>query len=333
MAQAEGPSHRTHANDSQTKVALAESASGRHGGVCRVALVVAAVCVRAWAWTAEVIAMAMPSFRRFLLLAGALVLLLITAGSVRLAWLLHRPVHVEDHFEKPELSSIWTADRMVPGAFSVQTEIVRSGHSAARITVHPNDRLEAASDDGQASERDELMEAPRFWSRPGRTYEYSFSLYLPGDFPVVENRLVIAQWKQLCEWGSCRPDNPVLAIRYVGGVLFITRKNDDGEQVMYKSQGELRGRWLDFRFVTRFSQRDDGAIDGWMNEKPIVHYRGVTAYRAARGYPAHGFFYFKMGLYRDQMQQPMTIYLDDYRKDQCATATCDLTDLAPNPSA
>ena len=261
--------------------------------------------------------------RRVLLFAGALVILLVAAEIIRLAWLLHRPVHIRDGFEEPKLSSTWTAERMVPGAFSVQSEIVRSGHSAAQITLRANDRYEAASDDGAATERDELTEASRFWSQSGRTYDYAFSLCLPRDFPIVDVRLVIAQWKQLCEWGSCRPDNPVLAIRYEGGILFVTRKNDDGQVTMYRSQGEMRGRWLDFRFVTRFSQNDDGAIIGWMNGQQIVQYRGVTAYRAARGYPAHGFFYFKMGLYRDLMQQPMTIYLDDFRKDQCATSNCD----------
>ena len=98
----------------------------------------------------------------------------------------------------------------------------------------------------------------------------------------------------------------MLAVRYVGGVLSITRKTDAGEVATYRSQGEMRGRWLDFRFVTRFSPKDDGAIDGWLNGERIAQYRGVTAYGAARGYPAHGFFYFKMGLYRDLMRQPMT---------------------------
>jgi hypothetical protein len=261
--------------------------------------------------------------RRVLLLAGTPILLLVTAGFLRMEWILHHAVHVQDDFEKPALSAIWTDERMVPGAFSIQSETVRSGHRAARITVHSNDRFEAGSDDGPASERDELMEAPRFWSQTGTTYAYSFSLFLPQDFPIAQTRLVISQWKQLCEFGACRPDNPVLAIRYVDGVLFITRKNDDGEAILFKTQGEMRGHWLDFRFVTRFSQSQDGAIDGWMNGLSIVHYRGVTAYRAARGYPAHGFFFFKMGLYRDLMQEPMTIYLDDYRKDQCASVTCE----------
>ncbi|MGA2167765.1 MAG: polysaccharide lyase [Terracidiphilus sp.] len=254
--------------------------------------------------------------RRFLLIVAAVFLLLIALGCLRIAWVLHRPIHAADTFESPQLSSIWITDRMVPGAFSIQNQVVRSGHSAAQITVHHNDRFEPGSDDGPASERDELMEAPRLWAQSGKTYQYSFSLYLPADFPIVSTRLVISQWKQLCDTGNCRPDNPVLAIRYIGGVLFLTRKNDDGEAVLYKSQGEMRGRWLDFRFVTRFSQTDDGVIDGWLNGQPIAHFSGVTAYRAARGYPAHGFFFFKMGLYRDQMQQPMTIYLDNYRKDQ-----------------
>jgi len=261
--------------------------------------------------------------RHVLVFAGAFVLLLAAAEIIRLDWLLHRPVHTQDRFEGPKLSSIWIARRMVPGAFSTQSEIVHSGRSAAQITLRPHDRFEEGDDDGAASERDELMEAPPFWSQSGRTYDYRFSLYLPRDFPIAEVRLVIAQWKQLCEWGNCRPDNPVLAIRYVGGVLFVTRKNDAGEKTVYRSQGEMRGRWLDFRFVTRFSQEEDGAIDGWMNGQQIVQYRGGTAYRAARGYPAHGFFYFKMGLYRDLMEQPMTIYLNDFRKDQCATSTCD----------
>jgi hypothetical protein len=211
--------------------------------------------------------------RRVLLFAGAIVLLLVAVEIIRIAWMLHRPVHTRDGFEGPKVSSIWAAAMMAPGAFSTQSEIVRSGHRAARITIHANDHFLAASDNGAASERDELIESPRFWAQSGRTYQYAFSLYIPADFPIVDTRLVIAQWQQLCEWGSCRPDNPILAIRYVGGVLFVTRKNDAGEKKLYISQGEMRGHWLDLRFVTRFSQKDDGAIDGWMNRQRIVQYR------------------------------------------------------------
>jgi hypothetical protein len=259
-------------------------------------------------------------FRRVLLFAGACVLFVSLCLIVSLSCLLHRPLHAIDRFEEPRLSSIWISPAMVPGAFSTQSGIVHSGHHAAQITLRANDRFEAASYKGTANERDELVESPLLWSQTGRTYEYTFSLYLPKDFPIVQTRLVIAQWKQVCAWWDCNPSNPVLAIRYVGEVLYITRMNDAGQVTLYRSQGEMRGQWLDFRFVTRFSQREDGIINGWLNGRQIVQYQGVTAYRAAKAYPACGFFYFKMGLYRDLMKEPMTIYLDDFRKDQYETA-------------
>jgi hypothetical protein len=227
-----------------------------------------------------------------------------------------REIHVYDGFESGNLSSHWSERRMVPASFHVQTEIVRAGHSAGEITVHSGDRREAASDDGPVSERDELMEAWWLFAHMHRTYRYSFSLYLPADFPIVPTRLVLAQWKQLCEWNRCRPQNPVLAIRYQNGELSVTRQDDRAKSILYSTKQEIRGHWLDFRFQTRFSRDPDGQIDGWLNGEPIVHYRGPTVYQQRRGYPAHGYVYFKTGLYRDEMQQPMTIYVDEYRKDE-----------------
>jgi Arc/MetJ-type ribon-helix-helix transcriptional regulator len=227
-----------------------------------------------------------------------------------------REIHVYDGFESDHLSAYWSRDRLVEGAFRTQSEVVRAGRRAGEITLHAGDRHEAASDDGAASERDELMEARRLFAHLHRTYRYSFSLYLPADFPIVPTRLVLAQWKQLCEWVRCRPDNPVLAIRYQDGELFVTRQDEHKRSTLYSTREEIRGRWLDFRFETRFSQSQDGRIDAWLNGQPIVHYQGPTAYQVTRGYPAHGVVYFKMGLYRDEMPQPMTVYVDEYRKDE-----------------
>src|ERR1700729_2139810 len=134
----------------------------------------------------------------------------------------HREIHVYDGFESSGLGPLWSQSRMVPGSFRVQSNVVRAGRSAGEITVHSGDRREEASDDGTASERDELMESWSLLAHIHRTYRYSFSLYLPVDFPIVPTRLVLAQWKQLCEWTRCRPDNPVLAIRYQNGELFVT---------------------------------------------------------------------------------------------------------------
>jgi hypothetical protein len=47
-----------------------------------------------------------------------------------------------------------------------------------------------------------------------------------------------------------------------------------------------------------------------------LDYRGVTAYpeNVDTGYPRPSRFYFKMGLYRDGMAEPMSIHIDEYRK-------------------
>ena len=42
----------------------------------------------------------------------------------------------------------------------------------------------------------------------------------------------------------------------------------------------------------------------------------ATLYQVQRGYPAHGYVYFKMGSYRDELQQLMTMYVAEYWKDE-----------------
>ena len=257
------------------------------------------------------------SKKHFVLVALALIVALLFAALLAVHY---RKTHVYDGFESAELDSRWSKHRMVPGSFRTQSEIVRVGRSAAEITVRSRDRREEASDDGSATERDELMEAWWLFGHTGRAYRYSFSLYLPADFPIVPQRLVLAQWKQVCEWTRCRPQNPVLAIRYQNGELTVTRQDETGKSILYSTTQEIRGRWLDFRFDTRFSRFGDGDqpgyIDAWLNGEQILSYQGATLYQLQRGYPAHGYIYFKMGLYRDELQQPMTIYLDEYRKDE-----------------
>jgi hypothetical protein len=85
---------------------------------------------------------------------------------------------------------------------------------------------------------------------------------------------------------------------------------------LYTQSESILNNWQDFKFNIRFSRKEDGQIKVWMNNKIIVDYKGVTAYPEKYGYPFPGNFYFKLGLYRDQMDQPMTIYIDDYLKQQ-----------------
>jgi hypothetical protein len=229
-----------------------------------------------------------------------------------------RSLDVHDGFETAELSKIWDIARFEPGAVQMQTNIVRAGHAAARITVHTHDKFEAGINGSRDSERAELSEAWKLISKENETYEQSFSMFIPTSFPIVPTRLVIAQWMQGCPGGNCSDNSPVLAIRYASGELKIVHNIGAHQTALFRTKEDLCGRWLDFRFQLRFSTNETGRIKAWLNDKAVVDYQGVNAYpeTAATGYVNPGVFYFKMGLYRDVMAEPMTIYIDEYRKKQ-----------------
>jgi len=219
---------------------------------------------------------------------------------------------VNDGFEGPMLSAIWATDKLAPGAAVFQAERVRAGRSALKITIRPDDPTPEISADG--TERDELTESDYLNAREGEAYAYEFSLFLPQDFPVVSKRLVLAQWKQSREGHKVTDDDPVVALRYVGGKLFVTTKDESGRVTRYQTTREIRGRWTDFVFHIRQARTSDGFVRVWIDGEQVLDFHGPTAYGSGFGYPENGRFYFKMGLYRDDMKEPMTIYIDEYRK-------------------
>ena len=226
-------------------------------------------------------------------------------------------VNVYDGFDTSELNKIWATDRMVMGALEIQSQIVRNGHSAAKITLKSGDVFEEGIGKSKDTERDELREADNLVSLEGKLYEYQFSLFLPDSFPIVPVRLVIAQWKQNCGSNSlCSDDSPVLAIRYVNGKLYITVQTDSGQITVYKTTNEIRNKWLDFECKVRFSRLENGQVNAWLNGEQIINFKGITCYSSKKGYADRSYFYFKTGLYRDRMPQPMTIYIDEYRKKE-----------------
>jgi hypothetical protein len=219
---------------------------------------------------------------------------------------------VSDHFESDTLSNNWSSDKFIPGALSFQSKYIRSGRKAAMIVLHSGDQID--EEKGTILERAELKESRKLFSNENFNYSYSFSIFLPPDFPMVATRLVIAQWKQDCQSVDCNPDNPVIALRYALGEFFVTLQVGPNLTVLYSQKESILNQWQDFKFHIRFSRNHNGGIKAWLNGKQIVDFEGVTAYSKTFGYPIPGKFYFKIGLYRDQMLQPMIIYIDDYEK-------------------
>jgi Polysaccharide lyase len=217
---------------------------------------------------------------------------------------------VVDGFETGTLGPLWTP-RAEPGRITVQRDVVRSGAFALRLEVREGD-VAGVGGDGEATERAEIQLAPpEQWAHFGETHEYAFSMYVPPDFPIVDVRLVTGQWKQTCNVCS-NNRSPIVAQRYRGGQLRMTIETSQGRRTIYRHPEPIQGRWLDLRYRIRF-HLTDGAVAAWLNGVQVVDYRGPLGFGDD---PPD--VYFRLGLYRNRMPQPMTIYFDDFRKERLA---------------
>jgi hypothetical protein len=198
-------------------------------------------------------------------------LLLILIGSCKS----DQKIDISDGFESQKLSQIWSSVRIIPGALEIQSKIVRSGQYAAKITLNPNDQVD--DEKGTILERSELLEAPKYTSVEDSNYSYAFSIFLPGDFPIVPTWLVIAQWKQYFKSNNCNPDNPILALRYESGEFSITLKTGPKKTILYRQIDDIRNMCLNFKFQIRFSREPQGRIIALLNGQKIIDYSGITA--------------------------------------------------------
>jgi hypothetical protein len=204
----------------------------------------------------------------------------------------------------------WDLRSVTPGRLTVQPDVVRAGAAALRFEVREREVAQVGGD-GEDTERTELREAKALWARFGETHEYRFSMYVPADFPIVDRRLVTAQWKQRCD-DCAKGRSPIVAQRFRRGVLFVTIETPMGRQTIGRYHGPVLARWLDLRYRIRFGVAD-GAVAAQVNGAPVADYRGPL------GFPDdHPEVRFGFGLYRDRMSEPMVIYFDEYRKERLA---------------
>lgn len=212
-----------------------------------------------------------------------------------------------DGFEGDAAAPFWRPGdagegRYVPGAVATSKEYARSGSSSVRITVREGD-VEQFGGDGQKVERAELD--PGKWPLVGGEAWYGFSVLVPPGFPVVDNRLVIAQWKQNGVRGSplvaqrCRAGRHELTVRVPGSPLDLPMR--------YPLPEIRHGQWADMVYHIKFSAGGDGLVEVWARGKKVVDHKGATAF--AEGEKT---VYNKIGLYRDRWKEPMTIFFDNY---------------------
>jgi hypothetical protein len=103
--------------------------------------------------------------------------------------------------------------RQHTGAIKLSTNCALSGVHSAEITVHEVG-IDAAGDADTKVERTELDSG--YFPLRGREAWYGFSLLVPKDFPIVDDRLVIASCKQ------SDVSRPIVAQRFRIGKHIVT---------------------------------------------------------------------------------------------------------------
>jgi hypothetical protein len=211
-------------------------------------------------------------------------------------------------FESGDFSG-WTEKFAASHSGRIVQSPVRRGKYAARFELRAGDD----TGDGVRAELKEMHFAPL-----GREIWYSFSTFIPPDFPIVDTYTVISQWHASEDPGeNAASRSPVLAHRYGEGTFVIDirfsstkiqRVNDGASKVLYQQKDFPKGVWHDFVYRVRWSYRSDGFVECWLDGKRIIDYQGPVGYNDNDG-P-----YFKFGLYHQDGERPFVVYHDEYRR-------------------
>ncbi len=183
---------------------------------------------------------------------------------------------------------------------------------ALRITVHQGDLPEIGGD-GNGTERSELSERKEVILPAGTDVWYAFSLYIPKDFVVINNRLLFASWKQV---SSNR--RPALALRYKNGkVTFIIQSKE--ERLAFKAPPIELGKWHRFMVHYKIDTDHQGHVEAFLNGTSFAFFEGYI------GHPDDVVeAYFKLGIYRDTVPHTDTLYFAHFRRG-ASRAFCELT--------
>jgi Polysaccharide lyase len=131
---------------------------------------------------------------------------------------------------------------------------------------------------------------------------YAFRVLFPTDFPMEQNRLVFAQWKERGGFLALGL-SPSLSFRFVDGKFSVRLRHCADEVIrdadavteidLFKTKNFPLGQWQDFVVQAKWSYQDDGFVNVWWNGRQIIKYSGPV------GYDQEFAPKLKFGLYRD----------------------------------
>lgn len=229
---------------------------------------------------------------------------------------------------KPKITigdTTWECDKMEPGRLEIQEE---NNEDIFKFTLQTWDYLQVGNKNKQIyTDEDKNKELWDLWDKKaverteiqdeknlklGQEYVCKFSFKIPEGFPLLANRLVIGQWKQMVKvkWAW---QNPFLAQRLNRNKLEfgINTTWDIKGNTPWKKIGKkipikkFIGKRIDMEYQFKFSDTDDWYLKIYMkweddtNHKIVVDYHWPLASGIENKEIRRDDVYFKFWLYRD----------------------------------
>ncbi len=154
-------------------------------------------------------------------------------------------LEIIDDFDSGQLNPRWLTRWIRPESLSITDELDPGKKPVLKITVHSGD-FAMDGEDGHMTERAEITDPEEV--KAGTDIWYGFSVYIPKDFEISNNRLVIAQWKQPPKQGHVLP-SPFVSWRYREGKI-IGQVVNESERIRFKFSNVEQGTWN--RLITNY---------------------------------------------------------------------------------
>ncbi len=208
-----------------------------------------------------------------------------------------------DDFTSTELNSdFWSTKRILDGRWQITEDIAPPRGRALQVSVHPGDLAETRAQK-PSTERAELSERSDKLVPSGVDVWYAFSLFIPEDFRITDNRLVFAQWKQE---GSKR--SPALALRCQNGKIIFSIESNE-KRLLYPTETAQKTVWHRLMVHHHINENHQGTCEAFLDGVSFASFTGSI------GHPDDPVTaYFKMGLYRDHVEYIDTLYFANFRR-------------------
>ena len=197
----------------------------------------------------------------------------------------------------------------VPGRISIAPSPTDSTKKVLKVYLHPDDRWRDSNRAEVYARHGNVNDYSNWPDGDLQERWYTWSTYLPSNFPKIDKWAIIFQWHSMGE------GVPPLAVNVEHGQLQLNHSpdgtNQNMKQLWHSGNEEINGRWHTFRAHIRFSPVPGlGFVDFWHNNRQVVSGldKGLIATErccANQGGVLRPFpNYLKMGLYRAIERDP-----------------------------